>query len=1043
MKKTFFPAGLLFAFCFSVFGQVDSAAVVREVDSLIQVSLSHTGKRDFDKALEVNAFAEKLALGKLGRESAAYSNTCNNHGVVLYLRGDKPETEKWWQETKDIREKVFGTKHPMYAKILHNLAILYVDMGSFEKAEPLYLESKAIREKVLGKENLDYAWSLNNLANLYWKIGKYEKAEPLYLESKAIREKVLGKEHPDYAASLNNLAVLYWSMGNYEKSEPVHLESIGIREKALGKEHPDYAASLNNLASLYYEMGNYEQSELLHLEAKTIYEKALGKEHPDYAASLTNLAIIYQNMGSYEKVEPLFLETKAIREKVLGKEHPDYAASVSNLASLYYQMGNYMKFEPLCLESKAIWEKALGKEHPEYAISIDGLALLYKAMGNYDKAEPLFLESKTIREKALGKEHPIYATSLNNLAILFVNMGKYEKAEPLYLEGMTIQEKVLGKEHPDYAASLNYLAILNWTIGDLDAAQSLLLKSGGIEKSLLLKATRYLSERELSSYTRKFTDVLNQSYSFTLFRPDISSTSYDNTLFYKGFLLNAASHARNLALSNPPATDDYIRLKSFHRRLASEYSKPIAERKNVAELEEKANTLEKELTRSVAGFGEALRQVNWQEVQAALKSGEAAIEFIRFHYRNPNPTDSTLYAALLLKPGMASPAFIGLFEEKQLDALLAPLAAQGSSGLNELYGGLTGQSLYRLLWSPLEPHLAGVKTVYYSPAGLLHRLNLNAIPSGKLDETIGKRHALSMLGSTRSLAGGTKARQLITSLAFAEAMAGKPATATVFGGIRYDMDSTAIKADNPSGLASRNRGLSFSQTDSMSRGGTWEYLKHSDKEAGNIQSLLQKAGFQADVQKGYAATEEAFKQLGKDKPSPRLLHISTHGFFFPDPQDNPKSAIPNPQSEAPVFKISDHPMIRSGLILAGGNHAWKTGQPLGNREDGILTAYEISQLDLRNTDLVVLSACETGLGQIEGNEGVYGLQRAFKIAGAKHLVMSLWQVPDYQTQELMTAFYRNMLEGKMPVRQALHAAQEEMRQKRYEPYYWAGFVLVE
>ncbi|MCE7926706.1 MAG: CHAT domain-containing protein, partial [Haliscomenobacteraceae bacterium CHB4] len=176
------------------------------------------------------------------------------------------------------------------------------------------------------------------------------------------------------------------------------------------------------------------------------------------------------------------------------------------------------------------------------------------------------------------------------------------------------------------------------------------------------------------------------------------------------------------------------------------------------------------------------------------------------------------------------------------------------------------------------------------------------------------------------------------------------------------------------------------------------YVGIPQKEADNIQSLLQKAGFQADVRKGYAATEETFKQLGKDKPSPRILHISTHGFFFPDPKENPKSAIHNPQSEAPVFKISDHPMIRSGLILAGGNHAWKTGQPLGNREDGILTAYEISQLDLRNTDLVVLSACETGLGQIEGNEGVYGLQRAFKIAGAKNLVMSLWQVPDYQTQ---------------------------------------------
>jgi CHAT domain-containing protein len=219
-------------------------------------------------------------------------------------------------------------------------------------------------------------------------------------------------------------------------------------------------------------------------------------------------------------------------------------------------------------------------------------------------------------------------------------------------------------------------------------------------------------------------------------------------------------------------------------------------------------------------------------------------------------------------------------------------------------------------------------------------------------------------------------------------------------------------------------------------------LKWSEKEVENVQAALGKAGFDAQVIKGWQATEESFKQIGQSGPSPRILHVSTHGFFFPDPV-NPQSAIQNPLSEEPVFKLSDHPMIRSGLILAGANHAWKAGRPLGNREDGILTAYEISQLDLRNTELVVLSACETGLGHIDGNEGVFGLQRAFKIAGAKTLVMSLWQVPDYQTQELMTVFYEKLLTGKLAPRLALRAAQDEMRKRHYEPYYWAGFVVVE
>jgi len=1047
MKTSFSLLCFSLFFCFSGFGQADSAAVVREVDSLIQVSRTLTAKRDFDKALEVNAAAEKLALEKLGRESAAYANTSLNNGRVFHLKGDYLAAEKRYIETKVIQEKVLGKEHPDYAQTLNSLASLYWRVGNYEKAEPFFLNSKTIREKALGKEHPDYANSLLNLGLLYWKMGNYEKAEPYYLESKAIQEKVLGKEHPDYARSLNNLANLYWGMGNYEKAVSLHLESKAIREKALGKEHPEYIESLSNLAGVNVDLGNYEKAEPLYLQVKAMREKALGKEHADYARTLSNLAVLYVRMGNYEKAEPLYLDSKAIQEKAVGKEHFDYAGVLNNLGILYWNMGNYAKAEPLYLEAKAIWEKTLGKEHSDYAKSQHSLAVLYVSMGNYAKAELLHLEAKTIREKALGKEHPLYAESLTSLANLYGNMGNYAKAEPLFLEVKAIQEKTLGKEHQYYAQTLHSLAILYWFTGNFDAAKTYFWEAGKIEKSLLVKATRHLSEDEINSYTIKLVNELNRNFSFAQIQPAVSPVCYDNTLFYKGFLINASAHINKLASTDPASSESYNRLKSYHRRLAAEYAKPIAERKNVAELEEKANTLEKELTRIVAGFGEALRQVNWQEVQAALQPGEAAIEFIRFHYHNPHPTDSTLYAALLVKPGMASPAFIGLFEEKQLDALLAPLAEHGSGGLNELYGGQAGQSLYRLLWPPLEPHLAGVKTVYYSPAGLMHRLNVSAIAVAE-GAILADRHELVCLGSTR---------QLVIAPAYAftrqnldgggKASAGK--TATIFGGIQFDMDSTAypVQPDLPDDDFVNRRGLSFGQTDSTlrnNRGDNWHYLKWSEREADNVQKILANSGVAVEVRKGWQATEEAFKQIGNpaNGGAPRILHISTHGFFFPDPKEAANLG-PSTADREPVFKISDHPMIRAGLILAGANHAWKTGQPLGNREDGVLTAYEISQLDLRNTDLVVLSACETGLGQIEGNEGVYGLQRAFKIAGAKHLVMSLWQVPDYQTQELMTAFYSNMLEKKMPVRQALYAAQEEMRQKRYEPYYWAGFVLVE
>ncbi len=238
--------------------------------------------------------------------------------------------------------------------------------------------------------------------------------------------------------------------------------------------------------------------------------------------------------------------------------------------------------------------------------------------------------------------------------------------------------------------------------------------------------------------------------------------------------------------------------------------------------------------------------------------------------------------------------------------------------------------------------------------------------------------------------------------------------------------------------------LNFSYTDSTLRVGTWGSLPFTDREVGNLERILKTSGIQPQTHRGSTATEEAFKTIGAGgKPSPRILHIATHGFFFPDPQTS-EGFKTLPTLNEPVFKISEHPMIRSGLLLAGANHAWKTGKPLKpGMEDGILTAYEISQMNLSNTELVVLSACETGLGDIQGNEGVYGLQRAFKIAGAKYLIMSLWQVPDKQTSLLMTTFYKKWLEEKMTIPEAFRAAQKELRDAGLDPYQWAGFVLVE
>lgn len=202
--------------------------------------------------------------------------------------------------------------------------------------------------------------------------------------------------------------------------------------------------------------------------------------------------------------------------------------------------------------------------------------------------------------------------------------------------------------------------------------------------------------------------------------------------------------------------------------------------------------------------------------------------------------------------------------------------------------------------------------------------------------------------------------------------------------------------------------------------------------------MFSQAGIPIVIKTGTMASEEAFKAL--DGKSPEVLHLATHGFFLPVTEN--KSKLNEDVSDGNMFTVQQNPMFRSGLVLAGGNHTWKGGAAITGKEDGILTAYEIAQMDLSTTRLVVLSACATALGDLQGNEGAIGLQRAFKMAGVREMIVSLWPVPDMETAALMSLFYRNCLNG-MGTREALRKAQLKIKEKYPSPFFWAPFVVVE
>jgi len=895
---------------------------------------------------------------------------------------------------------------------------------------------------------LNDAFVLTNESNFAQAIEANKNAENLAIAS-------WGKNAAAYAKACTNHGRILAYQGSNEEAAKWYLEAKDIQEKVLGDQHTDYALTINNLATLYSSLGEYASAEPLFLQAQAIWAKAMGPENEYAAWSAESLGTLYHRMQNFKKAEQFYQEANTLRRKTLGPNHPYYATTLCSQASLCMQMGKYSKAESLYLEAKAIQEKAMGKLHPDYGHTLDGLAILYDDYLKIpQKAEVLYLEVKSIREQTLGKNHPDYGWSLGNLGSFYWYNGQYDQAEPMLLEAKNLWANTLGKAYTGYGWSLHKLWALYWSKGDYAKAQEYATERNQLEKAELLRSACYLSAEELSLFIRKFQDGLEEDFSFAIAQGGDVGTCYDDALFYKGFLLHTLYQIRSLALMDTASASKFGELQACERQLAVEYSKPLAEQTNVQSLEEAASQLEKALAQRMAGFKEGMQQVNWQAVQQQLQPGEIALEFVHFKFVNPRPTDSIRYAALLLGAGNQAPVIVPLFEEKQLAALLAAKDQPPNTRINALYGASEQSPLYALVWQPIEAALARLskvaetKTIYFSPSGLLHYLNLAAISlplaeqNQTLTATLADRYHLIELNSTRQL-GAQTPDYLIDS------PPNQQRTALLYGGIQYDLKPVANPARSDlQAVGSRGEPgvLNFTQADSSLRGSHWNYLKWTDVEVSAIADLLTEAGMPTDLHRGYDATEESFKAIGaKGRSSPSILHLATHGFFYP--------ALPPRGVGAtdPFFKISDQPMIRAGVVLAGGNLCW-TGTQIG-REDGILTAYEISQMNLRNTELVVLSACETGLGEIQGNEGVYGLQRAFKIAGVKYLIMSLWQVPDFQTQELMTTFYSRWIpsaaEGmadktdKMTVPEAFRSAQKTMREKYKDPFLWAGFVLVE
>jgi len=971
---------------------------------------------------------------------------------VLHEAGKYDEALSSFLRALEIRERVLEPDHPDIAAAINRLGACYFSKGMYSKAEPLYLRALTIREKSLGPEHPDVASSLSNLGLLHFNMGDYTKAEPLHLRALTIREKELGAEHPDVAASLNNLAILYRNRGDHKGAEPLYRRALAILEKSLGPEHPSVALSLNNLAILYHQRGEYSKAEPLSQRALTIREKTLGPEHPSVASSLNSLAILYYQRGEYSKAEPLYQRALVIMEKTLGAEHPSIAASLSNLATLYRDRGDYEKAEPLYQRALVIVEKSLGPEHPNVALSLNNLALLYSDRGGYEKAEPLYQRALVIREKTLGPEHPFFASSLSNLATLYRNRGGYEKAEPLHQRALAIREKSLGPEHPDVARSLGNLADLSQIRGDFARAESLHQRALAIrEKSLgpehpdvassldslavlclakndIARAITFMSranaigernlklnlatssERQTVAYLATLAQQTDRTITLHLrYAPqDPAPRSLATTLILqrKGRALDATSVNLNALRSRFNEEDRNLldQLTDMRLRIANlalDGPREISAeqyRDRIKSFEDQAEKFEAEISRRSDEFRARSLPITLEAVQAAIPDDAALIEFASYRPFNPEAAkDDAAYgrpryvAYVLRRQGEIRWKELG--EARAIDDAVARLREALRDPKRKDVKNLA-RVVDQKVFQPLRPLLGDLTRLLVSPEGELNLIPFPALVDESMRYAV-ERYSISYLASGRDLLRLQTPRQ---------SKDGPLVVAAPDFGRRSQVEASRSekqKKNQPKGEVGEE----------SARSALKEFyfppLPYAEREGEALSSLLPGATL---LTKGQA-TKAALNQIH----SPKLLHIATHGFFLEDQDKNS--------------------LLRSGLALAGANERKED-------DNGILTALEVTGLNLWGTKLVALSACDTGVGEVKTGDGVHGLRRALVLAGAETQVMSLWAVSDKATRELMVAYYGRLNQGQGRG-DALRRVQLEMLKgvNRRHPYYWASFIL--
>ena len=892
-----------------------------------------------------------------------------------------------------------GATSYRYAKALYDLGDEYSNYNEFEKAKKSYYTAIDILEKI--DKNLSllegiyeslyfYAYDNEDFASATKYIEKY-------LMVKRDTFKIVSDEV--YGSGYDRLVDCLVKTGKLTKAIMLQKRRVDYwREQFVKKKNEESythirSGFLNNI-NLYIQLLHLtENDKMIIREIRRIIDEN-EKYHANIEDISNYLAPCYYNLGDYSKA----LKYYGTNEKEIT-------------AKIYEILGEYDKSIKLQKQLVNSWENVaaialtidLNHSSGPYNTCLSNLARTFNLSHQYDSA--LVYENKH-----RGMTQYEMANSYYNIGV--ANAGKRQWKKAIYAMRYASSLFKLQKRTRQYVESQKRLALFYYMSNSLEQLKKSVAEIMNLSSKNYYSMLKELTYNERSLYIETYSDIMSRQiplYAYYTNSDILVATAFNACLMMKGALLSSEKSVRRIIKDSGDNTINALweRMKSYRAILKQKMNKQSQKSKsNIDMLQNVVNRMEDSLVMKCKEYGDITQgmKLKWQDIRSSLHTEDLAVEILNFPVNN----DSIVYVAMTLRKDYQRPKMIYLFDEKQLKEVLDTIT-------------YNCEDMAALVWKPLFEELYGIKNIYFSPSGALYNIGIEYLPGME-------NYNLYRLSSTRELVTRTKMD--------------KDKHAVLYGGLDYYAGLDPLASNQKISITDEFF-IDHADVRGMKMRGGKELLPQTKIEVEQIGKELKNALWDYALLTGDNGTEESFKSLSGKKVN--TMHISTHGFYY-TPEEADKMNYDFLRLDNRMASTEDKALTRSGLIMSGANHILEGEELPDNVEDGILTAKEIADVDLRGLDLVVLSACQTGLGDISQGEGVFGLQRGFKKAGAKTILMSLWEVDDKATQILMTQFYKNFLAGQSK-RQSLLSAQKYLREvengKYNDPKYWASFILLD